>query len=219
MEMNLTLISPEFFELEDDAIADCANNLADAFARSEADGGEPLRNLIPLLTHQDERFVALGVWVASEVADGERGREFFEEVVALLSHENASIRFEALACASLLVKPNESHVMSRLVELLIDPNKAVRSRMLRYACLIPDAVIESLYKTEHASRARTLLEGVEQAALLDLAASDEWLDQRIAVAGAMRNFGENAEFLEKISRHFDKEVSEFYTTLPCRKKV
>ncbi len=177
-------------------------------------GGADLRTLIPLLEHPDSGYVSLGASIVSEVADGNRGREIFQHLAALLTHPSPSVRFAVIASVTMLVKPSELSVIRALFMLAADPNPGVRRHALYYLCLIPDDIVAALRDSELWTSARLMLYNVTKNEIRSAITSGELLHKRLAVAGALRKFGNDSDFIKELLPSLDDEILECLPTLP-----
>lgn len=196
-------------ESDERSVGKYVNKVADEFRR-----GADLRDLLPLITHSDARFVSVGAWIASEVVVGTRGREIFEELTDLLLHKDPVVRFEAIKSVSQLVQPDDQIAIGSLIRLSIDDDAGVRRQALTHICLIPNSVVQGIRNTTDWASVQLLVRGVSKDRIRSAIRSDRLFDQRMAVAGAMRNYGNDTAFLDELSPYFDNEVTEKLETLP-----
>jgi HEAT repeat protein len=199
---------------DSDAAAD-AYRIAD-FYRAGAD----IITLLPLLKHSNSRVVSCAVWIASEVAIGERGRKLFNELSELLYHSDPGIRFHAAMSVANLVTNNDKAAASKLIELSLDPDPAVRGIVLRYLCFISDEVVESLHDCDQWASIRLLLATARKrdiVAGVTSKASQEGqrrFEQQMAMISAARNFGHDDGFLSKLAGLIDSELAQTLSELP-----
>jgi hypothetical protein len=188
------------------------NRVADYY-RSGAD----LKTLLPLLESDRARVVQCGAWLASEVVDFNLGRELFDALSRLLFHSDDEVRFLAIESVSLLVRQTDTTVLVRLVELLADQSGPVRGAALRWCSLIPDEALKGLKVSPLQTASSLLLKGVSHAELLAGVQSTNMTMRRLAIAGALRNCGEDTEFIELLYPFLDEEEKRLIPTLPrCR---
>ena len=151
--MDIHEVIARICDAKEETLRQSMNPVADLYRE-----GADLRTLIPLLIHSDSRVVECGAWIASEVVDGHRGREIFDELSQLLDHSNPAVRFWSIESIALSVKPEEHSVIHRLFLLAADPSPGVRRHALHYLCWIPDPIVESLRDTSAWPSARLLLQ-------------------------------------------------------------
>lgn len=187
---------------DEDTADECIREL-----ERECRRGAGLRVLVPLLTHSDSRYVSVAARIASEVADGHRGREVFEELSALLEHADPAVRFGAIEGVALSVQPGEQSVIQRLLLLAADPDPGVRRHALTYVCWIPNEIVESVRDTALWPSARLLLSDATKEEIRSAIESERLLDQRMAVAGAVRNYGGDEDFIDELLPLLDDEVA------------
>jgi hypothetical protein len=201
-------------ESDEETLKQSMNTVADLYRE-----GADLRTLIPLLRHSDSRVVQCGVWIASEVVDKEHGRELFSELSELLEHPDSAVRFWTIASVAFLVNPQDYSVVHRLFLRVLDVNPGVRQQALWYLCLLPDEVVASLTSTNTCRSARLLLRGATKDELRLAVKSKEMFEQMMAVAGAMRNFGKDEDFVKELLPHLPNEALKIVSTLPKDRSV
>lgn len=114
-----------------------ANDLLSAFQ-----SGYPLHNLRRLLNADDTDTIATGVWIASEL--GAVVRPLFQEVVEQLHHPAARVRFFALDVLTSCGGPEDENALNRGLDLLDDPDQAVRWKALVFLANISEAALRAL---------------------------------------------------------------------------
>jgi HEAT repeat protein len=165
------------------------NRLADYYRN-----GESLRTLIPMLTHNDPEIASAGAWIASEVVDINNGREIFDELSQLLYHPDPAVRFWPISSVVYLADAGDTTELEQLFSLVADENIGVRNQALRYVCVIPES---TLYGLKDKPIMRLLLRDVSKADILSECKSDDTFVRRLAIAGAIRNFSRDDNFLKE----------------------
>lgn len=208
MKFNANEVIFRVVEADEDTIGKFANQAADSYRQ-----GADLRTLVPLLEHSDSRLVSVAAWIVSEVVDGVRGREVFDAIAPLLHHSDPAVRFSVIESVAMLVRPEEHSIIHELFMLAVDPNPGVRQQALCWLCRIPDVLIEHLQHADIWLSARLLLGSVSKAQIRAAIKSVNLFDQRMAIAGAVRNFGNDNAFLDEIRPFFDQEVAASFSRL------
>jgi len=196
------------FASDEDSVGKLVNNFANRYRK-----GAPVTELLPLLTHPDSRVVGVGAWIASEVVNERRGRDIFLPLSRLLEHDDPAVRFEALAGVPQLVQANESAVILSILRLLADEDPGVRRQALSQVCLMPDSLFSNRQLLEALPDVVLLLDGVTKNQIRT-GMHGQLLVQRLAVAGALRNYGIDLEFMSEVEEQSDTEVRETLPTLP-----
>lgn len=83
----------------------------------------PLSKLRLLLNSTDDRMVAAGIWIASEL--GAKARPLFADIVRLIRHRLKQVRFFALDCIATCATPQDGNVISLCLDGLEDTEPAV----------------------------------------------------------------------------------------------
>jgi hypothetical protein len=195
------------FVSDEDSVGKLVNDFAARYRK-----GAPTTELLPLLTHPDSRVVCVGAWVASEVVNERRGRDIFLPLSRLLEHDDPAVRFEALASVPRLVQANEPTVVLSILRLLADEDPGVRRQALSQVCLMPDSLFSDRRLLEALPDVVLLLDGVTKSQIR-AGMHRRLLVQRLAVAGALRNYGIDPEFMSEIEEQSDTEVRETLPTL------
>lgn len=187
-----------------------ANELSDYYRE-----GESLLSLIPLLTSDDANVAENAAWIASEIVDGRRGHEILEYLTPLLKSPNPRIRFWAIESVALLADYAETTAIVDLLHLLIDANQGVREQALVWICWISDeAVARAVSNNLAIQHARLLLRDSSKYDIVSSIQSESLFAQRIAIASAMRNYGDDELYIEKIQHFLDDEVKGCFGRLP-----
>ena len=176
------------------AVGKIVNTFADLFR-----GGADLRTLVPLLKHADSQVVSAAAWIASEAISGQRGREIFEDLCLLLNHPDPAVRVGVIESVAILARPTDKSAIRSLFSLAADPNRGVRGQAMLYLCCIPDSIVGALRGTVLWSTARLLLANSSKEAIKTTLQSPKLFDQRMAVAGALRNYGDDRGFVHSLS--------------------
>ena len=199
--MNVDEMISRLEAVDEHSVGKFVNQVADSYRQ-----GANLLSLIPLLEHSDPRLVAVAAWIASEVLDGIRGREIFESLATLLQHSDPAVRFGVVESIALLAKPEDQSVVHKFLLLAADPNPGVRQQAFYWLCQIPDSLVEPFRSTSIWPKARLLLSNVSKDEIRTAIQSESLFDRRIAIAGALREFGNDKEFLREILPYCDDEV-------------
>lgn len=176
------------------------NEIADFFRQ-----GETLLTLAPMLTHSNPEILSAGSWIASEVVDSCHGREIYDELSQLLHHPDPAVRFWPISCVAQLSTFSDTASMHKLVLLIADENVGVRKQALRYLCNIPDSTLAGIENTPIRSIMRLLSSSASKVDILTEAQSKDDLQRRSAIAGTIRNFRTDSEFVDELSRLLDGE--------------
>jgi hypothetical protein len=142
------------------------------------------------------------------------GREIFEHLWPLLNHASPQVRFWAISGVACLVNREDTRIVDQLFMRVVDPNPGVRRQALRYLCLVPDSIVESLRGTTSWPSVQLLLTSARKDEVQSRLRSPALFDQRMAVAAAMRNFGGDEGFIDEVCHSIDDEVAEIVPTLP-----
>lgn len=210
--MNADEFVRRLLESDEDDSGKLVNKMANRYRR-----GARLDELLPLLTHIDSRFVSVAAWIVGEVADESRGREIFPQLSRLLEHDDPAVRFEALTSVTQLVRPDEHPVVISILQRLADENAGVRRHALCYVCMMPDSKLSNPSVLAVIPEAVLLLDGVTKEQIGLGIESNELLTRRIAIAGALRNYGDDVAFMAKIEGLCDVEVRAELPNLPRRR--
>lgn len=193
---------------DDETIASFINDFCDTFR-----DGRSLDELVPLLEHSDSDVVWVGAWTVSEVAIGDQGREVFESLVGLLNHPDSSVRFAAIGGVANIVQPQDGHAVKQLLALLADADAGVRQHALFHSCLLPDSTVRPAASEDDQEPLRLLLRGAERWKIEDSVSSADLLSRRLAIAGALRNYGHDQQLLDTISQS-DPDIAGMLQSMP-----
>lgn len=105
-------------------------------------GGYPLTALRKLLHAEDGEVVAAGAFIASEL--GSSGRALFDDVVALLTHPNVSVRFSAVDYLTSNIRVDDQDALGFALALIDDQNPGVRFAVVRLLAVAPSAVLQAV---------------------------------------------------------------------------
>jgi len=96
--------------------------LADEFR-----GGRDIRDLMVLLSSDNDQIVEIGAWIAGEIKiDPANAQPLITRLRQLVSHENPSIRSQAIGALFPFHDWTDPATKETLVKLSRDPNKGVR---------------------------------------------------------------------------------------------
>lgn len=114
-------------DCEDDGTA--LNALADQFRV-----GRDVRELLDLLSSQNDRIVSIGAWLFSELHfDSYRDEVFLNELFLLTEHKDPSVRFNALGAVYPALDPGNEDTVALLDRLRSDENEGVRRKAVAAA--------------------------------------------------------------------------------------
>ncbi len=195
--------------LDVDACGELTNTFSDEFRT-----GRDIRDLIPVLRHEDPEVVIAGAWIASEVVDQRRGREIYGDLIALLGHSDPGVRFEAVAAVAQLLEPGEDEIVRSLVNCVVDDDMRVTLRAFRYLYLLPDSV----FRGSRDANIRLLTESAQRDGIREAINSDSVSVRRLAMAAAMRNYGDDGAFIQELIHSFDDSIAEWLGTMPRAKR-
>jgi hypothetical protein len=167
-----------------------------------------------LLRASDDAAVSAGVWIASEL--GGRGRELLADVMPLLRHARRDIRYFALDYLITNLRRDDSRELLSTLDLLVDPEPAIRRAAMRLLATIDGTIIASAASASGAERVTHGLlllvaagagqnDGEIEAAL----ANRDPLTRRYAAAAAARRLHGNSALLRAASESPDDDVSGF----------
>jgi hypothetical protein len=181
--------------------------------------GAPLDYLRPLLLSPDPRLVSLGAWIASEL--GEQGKPLLHLVGGLLTHPAKGVRFDIIDCVLLWAGPSGGCEIAQVVQLIADPEKAVRWKVMGFLARASSDQLESALayldkeepRSRHAFGLRWLLsaggrdvETIES----ELRSPDARMRKYAAVAAVRMSTKNRRPLLLAVSSD-DPEVAEFAT--------
>lgn len=196
------------------------NDLVSAFYE-----GFPLRELRKLFTSTNEHVVAAGMWVASEL--GSRGRPLLNDVVALLTHPNANVRYYAVDFVMNTVEAGDRDAITSVIGLVSDSDSGVRQMVMKFLLAVPEDIIKAAIDQEVGRLAspgrnlglRLIVESIghrDADAILAALASNDPIVRRYAVAAAGRLRPYDRRPLEQALRSDDDDVSTFASRLSTR---
>jgi len=148
-----------------------------------------------LLTHDDPQIASAGAWIASEVVGVGRGREIFDELSQMLHNPDPAVRFWPISAVAYLANASDAPELQKLISLIADENIGVRNQALRYLGVIP---ISSLSGLKDPPMVRLLLPGANKDDLVVYFKSNDTIARRLAIAGAIRNFSDDHEFISEM---------------------
>lgn len=176
------------------------NIIADNFRK-----GASLQALIPMLRHKDPQIASAGAWIASEVIDRNYGWEIFAEISNLLYHSEPAVRFWAISSFAFLAKAENRTDLAQFISLIDDDNIGVRKQALRYLCIISEGALDGIRDIPFV---KLVLHDANKDDILNNVRSENNLTRRIAIAGTVRNFGVDAEFINRV-KHFLSDDERF----------
>lgn len=100
---------------------------------SEYYGGSDISTLRDLLHSADDRVVALGIWIAAELA--EVAKPLLPDVERLLRHPLKDVRFWSIECILAWAGPYNGHEIASTVALVDDAEEAVRWKAMEFLAL------------------------------------------------------------------------------------
>jgi hypothetical protein len=188
------------------------NNLLDEFHR-----GYPLEAIQPLLSSQNEKVLAAGVFIASEL--GQKATPILGEVAQFLLHPNQWVRSDVIGCVLVCATGKDAGLISKVVSMLNDPDGLTRWRVMDFLSKAPaeklQAAITHFEQTDasspHVSLLRWLLSDhahhVDEVA--SLLQSENPLARKYAAAAAARIALAGDRSLLLASRSQDDDVKGF----------
>ncbi len=196
-------------KLSDDQIGKAANVLADRYRKSGN-----IRDLHNFLDHSDPRVVALGAWIIAECGNLSGSDYLKEQLCRLLDRPDSGVRLEA-ARALAQFAANDSSVVCRIMELLSDENDGVRHIATLHLCLFPD----EYFKTHDHDEYRVIVkEFATKARIMELASSDHNVERSLAYVSALRNFGDDNEFLATVLDLLPDFIKRHVAVLPRNRR-
>jgi hypothetical protein len=100
---------------------------------SEYYDGSDISTLRDLLHSADDRVVALGIWIAAELA--QVAKSLLPDAEHLLKHSSKDVRFWAIECVQEWAGPSNGHEIASTVALLDDAEEAVRWKAMEFLAL------------------------------------------------------------------------------------
>jgi hypothetical protein len=207
--MNVDAVILRLLEEEASATSKYVNEIANLFRE-----GLSLRELVPLLVHPDPKVAAAGAWIASEVTNERRGRDLLAVLAKHLTHQDPAVRFYALTSVAAIAGGDDWREILAVLDCLVDENSGVRRHALAQVALMPDASFLGSVTQREQPAASLLLEGVSRDQILRALRSASKLEQRLAVLGAIRHWGEDNEFIVEVEGLCDDEVRQKLPSLP-----
>jgi hypothetical protein len=183
-----------------------ARQLADRF-RGNTDS---LESIGSLLTHSDPNAIGIGLWIVTEVAEGDRGRELLAYLHPLLKHPHARVRFTATQAITPLLKSSDEDLVVDLIAMVMDEDPSVRMQAFIEIARLPDSVLSSP-KTRSDRLLDLLRSDVDEKVLRSALASEDLRTRRLAAIGCVRK--RNDDFVARMSRHItDSEICELFAS-------
>ena len=184
---------------------------------SEYYDGSDISTLRDLLHSADDRVVALGIWIAAELAGV--AKPLLPDVERLLRHPLKDVRFWSIECIQEWAGPSDGHELAAAVPLIGDPEEAVRWKAMGFLSAASDdqlqAAVASLTRASPESPYVTDLSWMlgaagsnpEQitAALYDARANR----RKFAVAAAVRIARKDPKPLRLAEGVSDPEIAQF----------
>lgn len=103
--------------------------------------GYPVSKLRLMLKASDEKTVATGVWIASELGVG--ARPLFGDVAELIHHPSSHVRFFALDYLISCARPEDEQAINSALDLVEDSDAGVRWKALVFLATLPDDVVRA----------------------------------------------------------------------------
>jgi hypothetical protein len=100
--------------------------------------GYPVTELRRLFRASEKAVVEVGVWLASEL--GAKGRPLIDDIVALLDHPSIRVRYFAVDFMMTNVRAGDTDAIRKVVDLIDDPARAVRTEVMKFLAVIADDV-------------------------------------------------------------------------------
>ena len=192
---------------------------------AELHEGYPVSKLRLLLKVKDEKVIAAGMWLASEL--GEAARPLFEDIVGLIHHPSLQVRFFALDCLVSCVRPEDKQAISLGFDLIDDPEPGVRWKALVFLATASDAVLRAarqIMSSDEPAGARAkglelLLGSVasrDSVAITSALASSDAVLRRYAAAAAARMVNRDSGPLRQAMESTDPTIKQFATDMAAR---
>lgn len=178
---------------------------------SELFAGYPVEKLRLLLRSENIEAAKAGAWIASEL--GEAAGPLVDDLVDLLAHPSKYVRFYVVDAMRLGAGTGEGRAIASTVELLVDPESAVRWKTMNFiARCSREQIVSSLPYLERTSFGpllqQVLLEN--RSLVLEQMASGDELQQRFAASTAGRvALAGDSSLLEELYEIGPPEIQEF----------
>lgn len=181
---------------------------------TELHRGTPVEELRPLLWSADDTAVAIGTWVASELAAG--AVPVRDDALPLLRHPEREVRFYAIDVVASTASGSYAHRVTAILPLLADPEPAVRWKALGFLARATDeqlrAAVADLRETSPDSEHIERLDWLRSADPAGITAAVQNVDagtRRYGVAAAARIAGRDRGPLEAAAHAEDPDVRRF----------
>ena len=192
---------------------------------AELHEGYPVGKLRLLLKAKDEKVVAAGMWLASEL--GEAARPLFEDIIGLIHHPSLQVGFFALDCLMSCVQPEDERAISLAFDLIDDPEPSLQWKALVFLATASDAVLRAarqiMTSDEPASvRSRGLELLLGSVASRDIIAitsslgSSDAVLRRYAAAAAARMVHRDSSPLRQAMESADPTIKQFAADMAAR---
>lgn len=102
----------------------------------EVSRGYPVERMVPLFKSDLESAVSEGVWLAAEL--GPVARPLLRDIVPLLSHPSPAVRGRAVEAIGRAAASNDSEIIARAAERILDDHLGVRGEVVQLLVLQPE---------------------------------------------------------------------------------
>jgi hypothetical protein len=144
--------------------------------------GYPVSKLRLLLKAKDDKIVAAGVWLTSEL--GADARALLDDIVELIRHPSMQVRFFALDCLVACAGPEDERAFNLGLDLIEDPEPSVRWKALAMLATAPDAVLRAAAQNVLVSDERSGMRRRGLQLLLDSAGSHDTMAITLGLANS-----------------------------------
>lgn len=190
--------------------------------------GYPVSKLRLLLRAKDEKLVAAGMWIASEL--GASARPLFADVVSLIHHPFFQVRFFALDCLITCARTEDKEALALGLDLIDDPEPSVRWKAMVFLAGAPESLLRAIQITPSADQqADVAQEGLglllnslashDSAAVVSGLTSSNPVLRRYAAAAAARMAHRDPGPLKRAAASADPTIKQFALDMAARAGV
>jgi hypothetical protein len=184
---------------------------------SEYYNGSDISTLRDLLHSADDRVVALGIWIAAELA--EVAKPLLPDVERLLRHPLKDVRFWSIECIQEWAGPSNGHEIASTVALVDDAEEAVRWKAMEFLALASreqlqagvDRLTAADPESPYLDEFRWMLApaGANPDQITDAIERPSSLRRKFAAAAAFRIAKTDPEPLRLAASADDREIAQF----------
>ena len=179
-------------------------------------------NLKPLLGSRDTQVVHAGVWIASEL--GGDACTLLDDIVPLVRHSNAQVRFFALDVLTACAEPGKAQLLVVALDRIDDREPSVQWKALMFLVALSEQTVHALKLAAARSRGLDVhvrgldlvcrVSGEDGAKLLSsAAAADDVILCRYAAVAAARRAQLDPESLKPLINSVDQTIRQFATDI------